>query len=387
MKGNSSLLNKLTIVTPSYNRHDFALRLMKYWSGREPQVIILDGSNESIPAGELSNFNSNIAYYHIPGNMVNRLGRALNLIDSEYVALQSDDEFHIPSSLYKSIEWLESRPDYVACMGRAMGFGINHDGIVQGYLVYPNHKGYEINNSNAASRMYNHLKKYAATTIYSVVRSKVWVNSFKAFVEKEFPVYAIGELQFELSICYFGKSVVLPYLHWMRSSENILKTAGHLQHPNEDISLDIKNQFHLWWSSPEKREAREEFLKITSETLAKTDGRDPEIVSGEVERAMNAYAELSISRCSSGLSNVLREKTKPALKKYLSFYVLNCMRPVLKFYRDLRSRLSSTHYNGLSKSLISAAMELEKNGVSVDYEALKEIENIVLEFHKKRINT
>ncbi|MDP1725474.1 MAG: TIGR00180 family glycosyltransferase [Bacteroidota bacterium] len=378
-KENTTLLNKLTLVNPTYNRQDFALRLMRYWSGREPRVIIIDGSNESIPAQQLSNLDSNISYYHIPENIVTRIGKVLNLIDTEYVALIADDEFHLPGALHKSIEWLEIRTDYVACMGRAMGFGIDEDGKVIGHIAYPDHKGYEITNTDPASRMLKHMRHYTPSTIYSVVRSKEWINSFKAYVAKEFPIYAIGELQFELSICYFGKSIILPYLHWLRSSENIPNPEEHLKHPDKDISLNPGNQFYLCWSSPTKKEFREEFLKITSETLAKTDGRDIKIVSDEVERAMDAYAELSMNWDSAILSNGLKPKIKTLLKKYLPL--------ALKVPHALRTILSATDGTGKPKSLISSAKDIERGGVLVDYEALKEIENIVFEFHQKKFKS
>ena len=80
-----SILKKMTIVMPTYERLEFAIRNMNYWSGKQVQLLVLDGSKQKISDKELEKFSDNIKYYHLPISMAERLKFAKNLIFTEYV--------------------------------------------------------------------------------------------------------------------------------------------------------------------------------------------------------------------------------------------------------------------------------------------------------------
>jgi len=54
-----NILNKMTIVIPTYERLEFALRNMNFWSGKQVQVFVLDGSKQKISDKELEKFSEN----------------------------------------------------------------------------------------------------------------------------------------------------------------------------------------------------------------------------------------------------------------------------------------------------------------------------------------
>lgn len=376
MNYKDSLLQQLTLIIPTYGRQAFALRNMKYWSGRGPQVIILDGTENPIPGRELSSLSINIHYNHIPDSFYQRVRAVRKMIKTPYVSLLGDDEFHLPEGLIASIDNLNKDPGLVACMGRALGFTIagNKKSII-GYPVYPELEDYKITSEDIGRRMFDHMNHYTPSTMYAVIRKREFLNTLEVFLKHEFPVNAITELQFELSVCYLGKSKILPVLHWLRSAE----IGPVLDSP--DIYLKCQNLFHEWWPSPDKIEFREHFLNVTSIALAETDGRDPQIVSKEIELAMDAYSSLCINelecefRNSSGkanLSTILKSKAKQQI-------INNRLTFLIRLYHIIKNIC----FNKTQTQLLIAARELGKTGVNVNFKELIEIENFVLDFHRQ----
>jgi len=94
----TNLLSKLTIVIPTYNRQSYALRNMRYWSGRGAIVHVIDGSPVTISKDDLVGLADNIHYHHHPNSLYERFKYSLQLIRTDYSALLSDDEFFLPSA-------------------------------------------------------------------------------------------------------------------------------------------------------------------------------------------------------------------------------------------------------------------------------------------------
>ena len=134
-------LQRLTLVVPTYERAKYALRNMRYWSGRGPTIHVLDGSKQPIDLNSLAAFGGNIHYHHRPEPIAKRIERAFQLIDSEYVAMLCDDEFFLPSGLKASIDELDRDREIVACMGSPLGFKASDCGI-EGSIAYPKMHGW-----------------------------------------------------------------------------------------------------------------------------------------------------------------------------------------------------------------------------------------------------
>ena len=114
------LEKKLTLICPSYNRHIFLKRTINYWSKTNYRVIIADGSANPIENTYLKY--DNVSYYHIKEGLVERILFLLTKINTPYACLLGDDEFYIPSSLNKCIEFLDKNKEYGSAIGRAIGF-------------------------------------------------------------------------------------------------------------------------------------------------------------------------------------------------------------------------------------------------------------------------
>jgi glycosyltransferase domain-containing protein len=361
---NNRFLSKLTLIIPTYNRQLYAQRSMRYWSGQGVTVHVMDGSPLPISPGNLDGFAENIHYHHVPVSVLERLEMSLEMVATEYVAIGGDDEFYIPSGLGACISELDAQPDLVSCMGRCLGFEYTAKGVTGG-VEYLRMEDYSILQSDPIDRMVAHMNPYTCSTIYSVIRSPVWQRSFLTFLKKEFPVYAIAELQIELAISYQGKSRVLPVLMWMRSGE-LPPTR------REEPSLIPENTFENWWLDPAKETERAEFLAIMGNTLAE-DGAVAAEISAGVKMALDAYLCGSVQERSDmprrGVIQELRARAVRYLPAPCKSIVKSALRPFVKSLRPT------------SRPIMEAAKNLAATGVQVDFEELSKIATIVSEFH------
>ncbi len=360
---NIPLLYKLTLIIPTFNRQAFALRNMTYWSGRGTVIHVLDGSESPISADDLKVLGGNIHYHHLPVGVVDRLKIALSLVNTEYVALLSDDEFFIPNALSECIRVMESEHDMVSCGGRCMMFWRAPCGIM-GAPAYTTQQDYAVLMSDPVERMVYHMSPYTPSTIYSVVRADVWKKAMGILVQKEFPVYAIGELQFELAICYQGMSRVLPHLMWLRSDENPQLTGT-------SISLDPANPIWNWWFNSNTLNQRNEFMDIMSNGLASSSS-DVSVLRDGVSSAIDTY--VNAYRNSQNILN----KVLSVVKKSIPFEIKQAIKKVLRRNLDSTAQLNAT-------PLMDAAKAMEASGVTVDFQELANIERIVTDFHINRV--
>ena len=366
---NNSILSKLTLVVPTYKRHSYALRTMRYWSGRGATVHVMDGSPMPLSASELAGLSGNIHYHHLPLSLVERMKYSLGLIETEYTAMMGDDEFYIPSALESCMRELESEEDLVSCMGRCILFNYTTRGRVVGKMSYTKMENYAILHDDPVERMVAHMDQYTCSTIYSVVRSPVWQRSMLTLVQKEFPVFAIGEYQFEMAVCYQGKSRVIPELMWMRSGEKP-PIRG------KDLSLIPKNTSMKWWLNPSKEDEHAEFLTIMGTTLAETEDKATEIAAG-VKKAFDVFVQGQLNKSKSGKIRDFMVKIGPYLPVPLKSILRPILRPVITFLLN----------DGIERPLLETVKDLAATGVKVDFEELSKIQSIVSAFHTKDLQS
>jgi glycosyltransferase domain-containing protein len=244
------MLNKLTVVLITYNRHNYLERTIDYWKDINVNLLILDGSKESYNINYLSKtIKAKINYIHHPHSLNSRLKYVLGLIKTEYVLLASDDEYFLPSGINDCINYLEKNPDYISCIGRTIAFNININKLVY-WPEYVDMEGYEVDSNNPFMRMYSHMGEYTCNTIFSVVRAEKWKVAINVITSYNFNVYSIQEYQFENIISFFGKSKVINSLMWLRNQEN------PSLYNNTQIEL-----FYKWWKLKKYKSQRHVFIE------------------------------------------------------------------------------------------------------------------------------
>lgn len=361
-------LSKLTLVIPSYNRQQYLARNLHYWSGKDVWVIALDGSPKRIGSDLLKGLDQNVSYFHLPSSLRERLWSVNNHLQTKYMALLADDDFYLPSGLKAAINFLEENPDYSACIGRPTGFGYDLGSGVFGIPGIYNDMNidYNINSNSPGQRMVDHMGRYMPSTMYAVLRSKNWDKTIGAFVRREFPVFAMVELQMELSTSYIGKSMVLPILSWLKSTE-LEQISG------PDPSLIRTIEFHdLWPNEGDATNFRAEFTSSMAEVLCDVDERPRAVVGSEIEAAMDAYVAWWYYY----------------IRKYVPFYgAREYMKRVLparvtnmitSYLRAHRLRLNAKQGK---QGLLALGKQLKDNGIFVDMAELQDIVDYIQNFH------
>ena len=358
---NKNLLRKLTIVVLSFNRQKYILRSMRYWSNKGVIMHVLDGSKEAISPKYFLGIEDNIQYHHFPVSFAERLVRASSLITSEYAVLMGDDEFYIPSALDDCIQELEHDISLVSCVGRCIGFDHNH-GTLKTNLMYEAMANYSVHHDNPDDRVLYHMKNYIPSTIYSVMRADIWKHTISCIDNEAYQVFALEELQFEIASSYLGKSKVLPILSWLRSSEN--------QGMADKTQL---KKIHDWWGDHLNDKLREQMLSEFTHKLLKDQG---DVNVKHVQEVIARSVELYMS---------IPKQQQPT-RSIIIFQVAKLLSMLPRIIKDmLKKQAHKTYYNLQNHKGIDAISEqLEIDGVYVDYKELKNVEKIIIDFHKNQ---
>lgn len=270
-------LDRLTIVIPTYKRGAYIKRAMEYWAATPVHLLVLDGSEKPVENAEYLQSSERVSYVHAPIPIEERLGNSVSLVETEYAALISDDEFFLLSTLEKCVEFLDTHRDYSACKGLAMGYDWNN-GYVRYEPMNRNLINYQVNSEDPATRMYEHLTFYAIASLWSVQRREVFATCMSAVASGAlFSTSLCTEVQVSLVTAYMGKIKVLQELMWLRSFEN--KSIWNTTH-----NLTMAQ----WWRDANYSEEHERF--IDSIILALKGRRDSSPEKGQIESAIEALA-------------------------------------------------------------------------------------------------
>lgn len=249
-----TLLHHLTLIVPTYKRHAYALRAMRFWSEYSVQMIVLDGSPEPIPAEQLYGLAPSIRYIHSPVSIQERLSQACELIHTAYSALLCDDEFFAASGLELIIAELEANKDMQCCNGNCVSFNWRvEEQRITTRLQYPEQIMLHYNQPHARERISTHFRHYTPASVYAVHRTEGFKLAMQAAAHPNSCIYS-SEIAFEFVSALLGSMKTLNCCYWLRSMEN---------EPVKDKGLDRSLRFHQWLVLPEyQHEVRSWFLYI-----------------------------------------------------------------------------------------------------------------------------
>ncbi|MHA7865678.1 TIGR00180 family glycosyltransferase [Flagellimonas marinaquae] len=350
------MLERLTIVIPTYNRLRYMLRALEFWYKTPVQLVILDGSAEPTELPDKFKASENITYYHGPVSLMERLGKSTEFIKTRYAALISDDEFFLPSVLTKCIQFLDENEDYAACKGLAVSFG--WDGrIINWRPINKTLRGYKVEAENPSDRIYEHLSNYAHASLWSVQRRDVYAASMKAVGSG--PSFAAGtcyEVQVALITSYMGKIKVFDDLMWLRSYEN--KSIAWEQMP-----LSIRE----WWRDSAYESQHKRLINSVLTYAEEYCNHSPSYQ--EVESALEAHIQRAEERLRLG---VIKRKEQKRRKLFNLYVFINKYGKIILnntiFYKS--------GYKGYS--LLSHVHQ----AYPAKYHEVKEIAGMIYKYHK-----
>ncbi len=275
-------MHNLTIVIPTYERQSFLARQSRYWSIHPVKLLILDGSTRPWNPDHLwLRDRPNVEYVHAETSIDYRLRMSMDLVTTQYVALLSDDEFFLPSSLAACVKFLEEHRDYSSCKGNSVTFYVRHPepttGIkIMGKRCYPELYRYNLSQDDGAQRMQAHMSPYTMASLWAVQRLHCYRAAVASIPSRQsFGSAAATEISFSLVNSYLGKVHVLDNLMWLRSKENANAWWASGRKP-----------FREWWTH-ESHDERNRFVEKIQFGVAQADVVPP--ASGQVLEAINAY--------------------------------------------------------------------------------------------------
>lgn len=357
-----SLLSKLTIIIPTYNRQNYAKRNMRYWSGSEVTLIVVDGSKTSIPSHSLKEFSLNVQYYHLDASSYERFIFGIRLIKTDYAMFCGDDEFMMKSGLIACLEFLEKNSDYSVCIGRCIGF-LPQKNRIRLYPVKEHHKKHNVNQDEKGDRIDYHMRNYMVTTIYGVHRVESFKYCFETTSLEVFTCAYIQETLIELLAVAFGKSKVLPNVTWMRSAEN---------RPIQTNSWNRNYYISDWYTDPKMKEERVRlrvFIKTTLKQICSCDEFDK--VFSIAVRSLDERIRLD----KAALLRIQQRKNNLIYKAKLFLE-----RGIYKIFRLLQIYIEQSYF--ISKNKYSYKYLTEVSEIIIDTNELNDLMGLIFGFHR-----
>lgn len=370
-KNNKSLdLINLTIIIPSYGRHNYILRQIVYWANTSAKVLIVDGSEYPLDKeviDELSLY-ENIKYIHEQKSLNERLKIAADLISTPYSVLCGDDEFLIRSGVYSAIKKLESNNALSACIGQSLFFYRNPSLAKILYRKGYPHNGHQLAMGNASERMVCAMHAYNAATCYSVQRTDSWRSSWGKTIHRNF--IGISELQQALVTYIYGKFDYVEDLYWLRSTEN--------------KPVDIKGKWEVkritfddWWIRVKYQQERDDVISSIADEIISIEGVSKNEAQVMVTKALHAYYDRPAGRAKRDGTSVsivatARKNIGRLLERFLSEDQIS---NVSKFM----GMKSHSHYYGFADLPNNDPRSKFIKNSYIDDE-VSEIENLILKF-------
>jgi len=366
-------LNKLTLITLSYERQELLIRNVNFWKNKGCKHLILDGSSRALDKKVLDEWGASITYLHAPISYQKRFALIGDYLKTQYYILAADDDFYFPNTLKNSIKFLDENNDYSACCGRPLGFEFDAKvGVCVRPGVYNDmNNNYKIDDITPRNRMISHMGRYMPSTMYAVLRTVNWDLTVGHYINKEYSIFSIIELEMELITAYLGKSIVLPELGWLKSIE---LDQINTDEPTFKRDRELHN---IWPMDAEKDSFRLDYLASMSQWLSKADNRNIEEISIEIDTAMNAYVLWCEKYFTENISLFyFREKIK-------FIFSSNMLTSLLKFKRKFINRFFKYKKRVLFREYLDF---LRSTGCDVDLKDQQSIEHAIKQFYSKNVN-
>lgn len=220
-----SLLKKLTLVIPTYNRNYYLSRCLWYHAHFPfGEIIVADSSPEKKKAVNRETiqktrevFGANIRYLEYEpetekygGDIYRKWGDAVQHVETEYSVNCADKEFIIPTTLGRAIDFLDENPDYIIAEGE--------DYLMEVYSkkkigFYPWQGVESFDADTVEKRLIAYLDyKGIAGIQYGVGRSECMKQIYANLIHYQILDIRFGETAIELQPLIFGKTKRFPNL-------------------------------------------------------------------------------------------------------------------------------------------------------------------------------
>jgi glycosyltransferase domain-containing protein len=174
-----SFSEQVSLLVPTLNRSEFLIRLLHYYvdTAFKGWLVIGDSSDDhhaerTARAIRALNGALKVTHGRYPAlNEPRTTRQLLGLVTTPYVAFMPDDDFVVPASMARCVEFLERHPDYSLVHGRAVMVMLQHNGAYGPVEDLWPHYWTEECGSTATERLRNFLGSKYFASLFSVHRT------------------------------------------------------------------------------------------------------------------------------------------------------------------------------------------------------------------------
>lgn len=246
-----SLLKKLTLVIPTYNRNYYLSRCLWYHAHFPfGQIIVADSSpeekkvvNRKTVAKIRRRFGVGILYLEYEpeterygGDIYRKWGDAVMHADSEYSVFCTDREFIIPTLLNQSLDYLTQHPEYICASGNRGDVMVKKSeyGIVQPFSM----NSYE--DDEPLKRIIDFSnRRRIIENLFSIYPSSVHKKMFENLIKYHICDIRYGEIALELQPIIIGK--IKRFNDVQRFRDQTQKCTGTLNTVNKSDSSSSRH--------------------------------------------------------------------------------------------------------------------------------------------------
>lgn len=178
--------------------------------------MIIDGTPGAAWSSPVA-CSDNIDYHHKPGESIHtRVLYGLERVGTDFCALMGDDEFQLPTGLYRSLEALAGAPDTCAAIGRCLGFSVSAKGVVGGIVYQYQPKFFS---HHLPSRIEDFFLHYSPTMAYALWRTDALRAAIRLAGMRD---WGSGNLiEWIQAFCglVWGNHIIHGSIQWLRSDE------------------------------------------------------------------------------------------------------------------------------------------------------------------------
>lgn len=291
----------ISLLIPTMNRSEFVVRLLNYYDSLKFKYYIFIGDSSNTEEFDRTNKvvkalkgRLSVEHYYYPS--LNNYAVAEQLIQkvkTPYASFLPDDDFYIPDSIEKCMEFLNHHSDYSCAYGRAIAFVLQNKGAY-GRLKELGRTNlateYSIEQDTAKERLLLHADNYTAvfagvcrTDMFKIaLRNALKLNKLAESKDIKWQtVGAFTELLTSFSLVVQGKVRTIDGLFWIRQL-----------HPQRYVFPDIFD----WLTSPNWYLCYEIFSQQIAEDIVDRDGMSFEKAREVVKQAFWMYLSIGIAR-------------------------------------------------------------------------------------------
>lgn len=208
---------ELTVVIPTYNRHDHLSRLVSYYSGQTMPVtfLVLDSSlpdvveaNRATIAGCDARFRHHVFPSTTP--VAAKLAEGLTHVSTPYCAFCADDDLVFGIGLESALQFLRDHPEHVCADGIYLNYRLRPGNAIQLQIEYAS-GGIEL--SHPVARVFRLYQRYESL-FYGVFRTRDLATIFSSV--RAVPSLHYQELFQATAALLLGRSHRLPVFYAAR---------------------------------------------------------------------------------------------------------------------------------------------------------------------------